>query len=86
MLRSVWEGDRPGFPGHPGEVLESGPTGIVVKTADSALRITAIADVAEDGAVAETRVPRIRVGTRLLGGQERRLARLEELLAARSAP
>lgn len=49
----------------PGEVIGRGPAGVVVKTGDGTIRVTAVADVLEDGSLGEIHPPRFRIGTRI---------------------
>lgn len=57
--------DAPNYIGCEGEVVGKDAKGIVVKTGDSTITISEVCDVQEDGSVANRRLPRLAIGTRL---------------------
>lgn len=74
----------PQYLGTPGEVVGRNPDGVIVKTEDSTIQLTKIADVTPDGRLLDWRTPAFKIGTRLGLGDNifkydicRRIAHLE---------
>lgn len=86
--------DAPIYGGHPGQVVGRNTQGIIVKTGDSTLFLTMISDVSSEGKLENSRIPNLKMGTRLglsLHSFQNRILQLEaenhklklELLAKR---
>jgi methionyl-tRNA formyltransferase len=88
VLRTELIPDAPIYIGTPGEVVGRDIKGIVVKTGDSTLRVTRVADLTVDGVIKKAKTPKFPIGTRfglnhwvVVERMEKRLARLEQILA-----
>ena len=87
ILESKLIKGAPNYIGVAGEVVGRGPDGNIVKTGDSTLLITKIANVGEDGTLERIRVPKFAISTRmgpnlrtLVGELEQRVEELTQML------
>jgi methionyl-tRNA formyltransferase len=68
--------------GTPGEVVGRNEDGVVIKTGDSVLVVTQVADVSDEGELQEPRQPKYRIGKRLGYSLAEKMHELERRLKA----
>lgn len=85
IISAEWIDGAPNYLGTPGEVVGRNPRGVVVKTGDSTLWVTQIADISPEDGVVNQRIPHFRIGTRfglntarLMCDFQHRISQLEE--------